>query len=129
MTEKRLHIMVVEDHQDTRVSLAEFLRLSGYWVESASDEANAVACMDREHFDVLLLDVHLLGSSGWDLLTELSKRGRRPAHVISISAFGLTETRKASEAFGCQGHLAKPFQPEALELLLKQASSNADSAA
>ena len=114
-----LCILVVEDHADTREVLVDIIEAYGYWVESSPDVAAALARLDYDGLDVLLTDVHLPDGDAWSLLSELTKRGKRPPRVISMSAYDACETRRLSETSGCYGHLVKPFQMEALEALLR----------
>lgn len=113
-----LRILVIEDHTDTRDVLVSAIELHGYWVESCSNVTATLARLANDGFDVLLTDVRLPDGDAWNLLTELTKRGKRPPRVISMSAYDACETRRLSEASGCHGHLVKPFQMEQLEALL-----------
>ena len=114
-----LRILVVEDHADTREVLVNVIDSHGHWVESCPNVAAALARMDQDGFDVLLTDVRLPDGDAWNLLAELTRRGKRPPRVISMSAYDVPETRRLSETSECHGHLVKPFQVEALEALLR----------
>ena len=119
MTERRLRILVVEDHPDTKDALVALLESLAYWVESCGDTATALARMQHyDNFDVLLTDVRLPGGDAWQLLAELSERGKLPPRVVTMSAFDAPEMRRLSEASGCVGHLVKPFGPDELAVML-----------
>ena len=118
MTTKLRRIMVVEDHRDAREVLVELIRLNGHRVESCPDAATALARLGHDDFDVLLTDVVLPDGDAWKLLTDLSERRKLPLRVISMSAYAATPLRGASVAFGCIGHLSKPFKMVELEQLL-----------
>ncbi len=115
---KKLCILIVEDHQDTRETLASLLTVLGHRVESCPDSETALARLSHDGLDVLLTDVRLPGAAAWDYLAELSKRGKMPPCVISMSAVDDLNYRKKSEQAGCLGHLVKPFTTNELEVLL-----------
>ena len=119
MSKKPLRILVVDDHQEIRELLAEYLALSGCWVESCPDVASALARMEQDGFDVLLTHLQLPDANGGSLLAELTRRGRRPPRVLSMSGGDAARARQQSQALGCAGHLAKPFQLAELAALLR----------
>ena len=85
MSEKPLRILVVDDHQEIRALLAEYLALSGCWVESCPDATTALARMEQDGFDVLLTHLQLPDADSSTLIEELTRRGRRPPRVLSMS--------------------------------------------
>src|SRR6476659_10359627 len=64
-------ILIVEDDEAIRDSLAEGLQLDGYRVFTADDVATAKRRVRRSDLDLILLDVNLPDQSGYDLLREL----------------------------------------------------------
>lgn len=119
MAEKSLRILVVDDHQEIRALLAEYLASSGCWVESCPDATTALARMEQDGFDVLLTHLQLPDADGMSLLAELTRRGRRPPRVLSMSGGDATRARQQSQALGCAGHLAKPFRLAELTALIR----------
>ena len=119
MSEKPLRILVVDDHQEIRALLAEYLARSGCWVESCPDATTALARMEQDGFDVLLTHLQLPDADSSTLIEELTRRGRRPPRVLSMSGGEATRARQQSLALGCAGHLAKPFQLAELTALLR----------
>ncbi len=114
------NILVVEDHEDTRMGLAVVLDGLGYRYELACGPEEALALAARTSFDVLLTDVYMPRLSGWRLVRQLKAEGRLPARVVSMSASGAAlETRQSSVA-GCHVHLYKPFNLEELTAALSQ---------
>ncbi|MBE7157457.1 MAG: response regulator [Rhodospirillales bacterium] len=120
MSEKSLRILVVDDHQEIRALLAEYLASSGCWVESCPDAATALARLEQDGFDVLLTHLQLPDADGRTWLQELTRRGHRPPRVLSMSGGDAVQARQQSQALGCAGHLAKPFQLAELTALLRR---------
>ena len=85
-----MHILLVEDHDDTRRAMELFLRAHGHLTEVAADvqEALALAARSDTRFDLLLSDLQLPDGNGWDLLRRLEEGGRRPQQAVAISGWG-----------------------------------------
>ena len=83
-------ILIVDDHSESREALAEVLTDEGYGVVTAEDGAAALAYLrTSRHPRVILLDLMMPGTDGWDFRAE-QKRDRALAGIpiISISAAG-----------------------------------------
>ena len=122
MTGQRLRILVVEDHDHTRQALVHFLVALGHWVESCPDAETALARLDYDGLDVLLTDVYLPDARDLDYLGELSKRGKLPPRVISMSPGDDLAAHQRSKSSGCASHLVKPVTEHALEAALRGSS-------
>ena len=107
------HILVVDDHADTRLFLTVFLQLAGYEVTAAGDSAAALELAGREHFSLYLLDIVLPGKSGIELCREIVALGQG-APVIFQSADAQSQTRRDALSAGGQAYLTKPLNLDAL---------------
>ena len=115
-----LHILVVENHPDTRQGLDVFLKMLGHRARFAEDVETALAAATNgEKFDLLLSDISLPDGNGWDLLRRLDESGHRPPHAVAMSGFGSGADTEKSRAAGFETHLVKPFPPEELEHALQ----------
>ncbi len=84
MPDLKASILIVEDEESVRTSLAEILRVLGYRVRCASDGLEALIEMHQEIPEILLSDLNLPSMSGFELLSVV--RCRFPAiRVIAIS--------------------------------------------
>jgi CheY-like chemotaxis protein len=61
-------ILIVDDEEVARLTLAEILRLEGYDIKSVSSGEAAVEALRCEPFDVMILDLKMAGMSGMDVL-------------------------------------------------------------
>ena len=118
MSRQILTILVVEDHEDTRIMLRMFLKLLGHRCELAEDAGEAMIWATKGPFDALLTDVHMPGMGGFELVQILRDNERLPILVISMSAGVLNEEAARSKACGCHAHLLKPFQVRELAAAL-----------
>jgi two-component system, OmpR family, response regulator len=108
------HILVVEDHKDTREVVTLLLELRGYKVSQAETVAVALQLARTESFDLYLLDSRLPDGSGVELCRSIRQfDGNTPIIFYSASAYE-TDKREAI-ACGAQGYLVKPCSPEELE--------------
>jgi two-component system response regulator AtoC len=112
-------ILVVDDDDALRDSLALLLAAEGYEVMTASDAESAVARLE-EPVDVVLCDVRMPGTDGLELLPELIRR-LPGAPVLMMSAYGSGELAVEALKRGAFDYLAKPFQPAEVILAIKKA--------
>ncbi|HEU4403914.1 MAG TPA: ATP-binding protein [Polyangiaceae bacterium] len=112
-----LRVLVVEDEADTRALLAFALGQCGALVTEAAGAAEALACLERERFDVLVSDVGMPGEDGYSLLERVrrlppERGGRTPA--VALTAYARVEDRARALRAGFEAHLAKPAEPAEL---------------
>ena len=115
--------LVVEDDRTTREVLGTYLAMLGYHVNYAGNVAQAVALVQGEAFDVLLVKAQLPDREGWDLLSDLRAQTFLPATLISMSAHASAHEQRRSKAAGCTTHLVKPFLVMDVERALRGADA------
>jgi CheY-like chemotaxis protein len=69
-------VLVVDDDEDTRESLAEAIALEGYRVRKAGDGAQAIGLMLLAAPDLVLLDLMMPGMNGWQVLEKMERDPR-----------------------------------------------------
>lgn len=109
-------VLVVDDVADGREIVGEYLKMSGYELDSAADGLEAVQKAQDLVPDVILMDVWLPKMDGLEATRRLRQDPRtKDVPIIALTAHGLASARgKALEA-GCDAVITKPFLPEALE--------------
>lgn len=101
-------ILIVDDEPDT-VGLIEItLGPAGYMLESAYSAFDAKQKIKNVPFDLILLDVMMPDTSGFDLVRELQQEGLYLPPVIFLTARGRPEDIEAGNALGAKGYLVKP---------------------
>lgn len=107
------HILVVEDDDQTRVTLAYQLAYAGYRVTQAADGEAAIALLEAGRFDVVLSDIIMEGQTGLEVLC--AARGQAiPPQVILLTGHGTLDTSLAAFRAGAFDYLLKPCEPEDL---------------
>jgi CheY-like chemotaxis protein len=107
-----LHVLVVDDDQDTRDVLMHMLRRSGATVVTAPSAAEGLAAIAQRVPDVILADIGMPGEDGYAFLEQV--RRIVPADMapaIAITAFARPEDRQRALEAGYQAHLPKPLDP------------------
>jgi DNA-binding response OmpR family regulator len=101
-------VLVVEDEQKTRESLAEGLRLETWSVATAATGQEAIGLLGREVFDLVVLDWMLPDRDGVEVLREMRGRGQ-PTSVLMLTARSTLNDRVTGLDSGADDYLAKPF--------------------
>ena len=101
-------VLVVEDEQKTRDSLAEGLRLENWVVATAATGEEAIAQLQREGFDLVVLDWMLPDQDGLEVLQQLRGAGKHTP-VLMLTARSTLNDRVVGLDSGADDYLAKPF--------------------
>jgi CheY-like chemotaxis protein len=103
-------VLVVDDEEPIRTSVAEILRAAGYSVAEAEDGQVALDMLETGSVAVLLLDIRMPRRTGIEVLQELET----PPQVILMSAFRFEGADKDSVGDKVYSHLVKPVAPRRL---------------
>jgi adenylate cyclase len=108
-------ILVVDDNASNRDLLSRRLQRQGHTVLQAKDGSIALALVEKEALDLVLLDLMMPGISGYDVLALLKSDLRfREIPVIMISALTELDSIVRCIEAGADDYLAKPFDPTLL---------------
>jgi adenylate cyclase len=106
------YILVVDDNASNRELLSRRLVREGHRVTTAEDGASALALLAAEGFDLVLLDLMMPGTSGFEVLCRLKADERwRHLPVIMISALDEFDSTVRCIEAGAEDYLSKPFNP------------------
>jgi two-component system, chemotaxis family, chemotaxis protein CheY len=109
-------LLVVEDDESIRDMVEMILDSEGYEVITATDGAAALAVLDQERPDLILLDMRMPGMDGWEFARHYAALAEPRPPVIVMTA-AQDAARRAAEV-GAQGYLAKPFSIDQLLQIL-----------
>jgi DNA-binding response OmpR family regulator len=101
------HILIVEDEKEINGLLRQFISEHGYSTTSAYNGLEALLLIQKESYDLILLDLMLPYKSGDQLLCELREHSAVP--VIVISAKDTTQTKIELLRIGADDYITKPF--------------------
>jgi two-component system OmpR family response regulator len=106
------HILVVDDDQEIRTLLAEYLERNGFRVSTLSEGRDLLRAIEERAVDLVVLDLMMPGPDGLELCRDLRAKSRLP--VLMLSARGEEVDRIVGLEMGADDYLAKPFHPREL---------------
>ncbi len=112
----KAHLLYVEDDQSLAFVTRDNLELEGYQVTHCADGKSALEAIQKQHFDLCILDVMLPEVDGFTIAAELRKRDRQTP-IIFLTAKSLKEDKITGLKLGGDDYIIKPFSIE--ELILK----------
>lgn len=113
-------ILIVEDKEDLREMLRDYLTASGYEVIEAVDGVEAVALARSERPDLILMDIQLPTLDGYEA-TRLIKADPEigSTQIVAISSFAMKGDQEKARASGCDGYVTKPYSPVKLLAMIR----------
>ena len=112
-------ILVIDDEQRIRDACRFVLNDMGFVVETAADGSLGLAMVEKQHFDILLLDLMMPNLSGFDVLSRL--RDIDPdAVVIVITGYATLEHSVEAMKKGAFDFIPKPFTPDQLRAVVSK---------
>ncbi len=118
---KKTSILIVDDEESVRDSLYNWFIEDGYRVECAENAKKALAILEPENFDIILADIKMPGMDGLEMLRAI-KTLRKDAIVIIMTAFATVDTAVQALKDGAYDYVTKPFDPDDLSHLIRNAS-------
>ncbi|MBV9748900.1 MAG: two-component system response regulator OmpR [Acetobacteraceae bacterium] len=113
MPEQKKKLLVVDDDARLRDLLSRYLIEQGFAVKVVADGAGLTRAMDKERFDLLVLDLMLPGEDGLSICRRL-RAGKRSIPIIMLTAKGADVDRITGLESGADDYLPKPFNPREL---------------
>lgn len=114
-------ILVVDDEPDLRLLVRMTLEGNGYEVEEASTAAEAVERAVTVRPALILLDIRLPDSDGFEVLRTLKSTAElADTPVVMMSAHSSPPTLQKAQLIGSHDYLVKPFKQDALLELVKK---------
>ena len=112
------HILVVDDDKNTRLFLKAVLENDGYTVTSAENGMDALEVMDKEHIDLVVLDVMMPKMDGYEL-TKTLRQSQNNLPILMISAKQLPKDKHMGFLAGTDDYITKPIDDEEMLYRIK----------
>jgi len=112
-------ILVADDEEPLRRLLHEQLGVSGYLVDEAEDGEAAIAQLQKEQYQIALLDINMPRKSGIDVLKYIRDH-KLPTRVIMVTGRLGFSVGSESMLLGADEYITKPFDLDYLELSIKR---------
>jgi CheY-like chemotaxis protein len=116
-----LAILLGEDHPASQQLVAAMLRQEGHTVTVAGDGVEVLAALERQPYDVVLMDIQMPRMDGLQATSEIRSREiRTGCHIpiIALTAHAMTGDRQRCLDSGMDDYVAKPVRPEELRAAL-----------
>jgi len=113
-------ILAVDDDREFRRSLVKIFQKAGFGVNVAVDGHQAMTLLDKNHYDLVVLDLKMPGKSGLEVLREI-KAQTPEAKVIMVTAFADPDSTRQALSAGAFAYLNKPVKREDILASVKKA--------
>jgi two-component system cell cycle response regulator DivK len=103
-------VLIVEDNPLNMKLFSAMISAQGYTVLEAGDGPQGLDIAQRQHPDLIIMDIQLPGMSGMEV-TRLLKADEATAHIpiIATTAFAVRGDEERIRASGCDAYMAKPI--------------------
>lgn len=105
-------ILVVEDNLDNQLVALHLLQKRGYRVVIANNGREALTAVERQHFDLILMDLQMPEMGGLETTAAIrlkEKHGARRVPIVALTANSASESREICLAAGMDDYLSKPI--------------------
>lgn len=109
-----MRIVLAEDNDILRKSLAFFLESKGYTVDQFSDGKDALDAIETNSYDLVLTDINMPGISGMEITQYVRERINSDIPIIILTSSGVEQTELDSFDIGANEFIAKPVSPAVL---------------
>jgi two-component system, sensor histidine kinase and response regulator len=123
--QRKLHVLLAEDNAVNQKLAARLLERRGHQVTVTANGREALAALDRENFDVVLMDVQMPEMDGFEATAAVRGRERntgRHLPIIAMTAHAMRGDQERCLASGMDGYISKPIRAQELISLLERFS-------
>jgi signal transduction histidine kinase/CheY-like chemotaxis protein len=119
---RKLRILLAEDNQINAVLASALIKRAGHAVEVARNGVEAVAAIERAHYDLIFMDMHMPEMDGLEAASRIRALGPRGAKVpiVALTANAMASDRQKCTAAGMDDFLTKPFDPADFAAVLEK---------
>ena len=117
--ESKVNILIVDDEEIVRESLASWLEEDGYEVAAAENGFRALERLPEKDWNLAMVDLKMPGMDGIQLMDEIRKI-KPETIVIIMTAYATVDTAVQAMKKGAYDYIVKPFNPEDLSLTIRK---------
>lgn len=108
-------VLVAEDNLINQLTVKEMLERAGAYVDTAENGVEALECLEKENFDIVLMDIQMPIMNGLEAFDKMQENPRtRGIPVVALTAHALKGDREKFLDAGIDGYLAKPLDLNSL---------------
>ena len=112
------HILVVDDDRHTRMLMEAILKAENYTVYTADNGVSALEVMDKNHIDLVVLDIMMPKMDGY-AFTQLLRQTNNNLPILMVSAKQLPSDKHKGFLVGTDDYITKPIDEEEMLLRIK----------
>ena len=112
------HILVVDDDKNTRLFLKAVLENANYNVTTAVNGEDALGVLDKEHIDLVVLDIMMPGMDGYEF-TRILREAQNNLPILMVSAKQLPADKHKGFMVGTDDYITKPVDDEEMLYRIK----------
>lgn len=118
----KLTVLVVEDHFINMELMKEMLDRLNCTVDTAENGIDALGHISRQNYDIIFMDLQMPEMDGFQTTKEIRnmQKGKRETPIIAITANAMQSDKQKCLDAGMDDYLAKPFEIQDIEKLLKK---------
>jgi len=116
-TELKKKLLIVDDDQEIRELLTEYLHKNGFSVDSAGEGNSMRHTLSKQNYDLIVLDIMMPGDDGFVLCKEIRSNSNVP--IIMLTAGSDETDRIIGLELGADDYVGKPFNPRELLARIK----------
>jgi CheY-like chemotaxis protein len=113
-TQRPLRVLLAEDNPINQLLAVKMLEKRGHSLVVAGNGREAIMALERERFDVILMDIQMPEMDGLEATAEIRQKERgtgRHVPIVALTAHAMREDREHCLHIGMDAYLAKPFSP------------------
>lgn len=115
------HILIVDDEPNIVMTLEYFLSSKGYKVSIGRDGTEALEALERERFDLVLLDITMPDVNGYEICERIKNHPEwKETIVVFLSAKSKQSDIEKGMALGAEDYIVKPFSTKQLSSRIAQ---------
>ena len=112
-------VLMVDDYEDIRIVFGRILEGLGLEVMLASGGDEAIEAIAKQSFDLVLMDMEMPGTNGYEATRKLREKGIT-VPIVALTAHAMKDDEGECMAAGCDEYLAKPFDLDDLIAIVKK---------
>lgn len=106
-----MKILICEDNPMAMKTLSVILEREGYQADVADDGNVGIEMLQKNDYDLLVVDIHLPYRSGLELIKFVRSEQGKDTPVIILSAFSDNQMQRQAGELGISDYIVKPFNP------------------
>jgi signal transduction histidine kinase len=120
---RQARVLIVEDNDDSRVTLQRILQTEGHLVSAARDARAGLEAAAAGSPNIAVVDIGLPGMDGYQFARAMRERLGSGVRLIALTGYGTEADRQRSAEAGFDAHLTKPVDIDRLLTLITEAAS------